>query len=163
MMAIISGWVFALRRQVRHQTHALQRKLLQEAALEKRYRDLIEEANDIILTIDRAGRLLSVNRAAEDMLGQTRDKLVGREITDFAAADKKQAFLKLLEIGWNKNTGQTHELAVVISDGSEAYSRCEQPSTGSGGTSRRGSSQSLATSPNAARPPRNWQNCRRNL
>jgi PAS domain S-box-containing protein len=114
--AIVLVWVLTLRRQVRQKTDLVRQKLLQEAALEKRYSDLIEEANDVIWTADRAGRLLSVNRAGERMLGYGRQELIGRKITDFAPPDAHPAIETLLKTSLNDDTSQIHALTVVAKD-----------------------------------------------
>jgi PAS domain S-box-containing protein len=111
---IISGWVVTLRRQVRQQTDLVKEKLRREAALEQRYRDLVEEANDVIWTVDRSGRLLSINRAGEKMLGFERQHLIGRMIVEFAAPDARPAFEKLLET--SGDNGQIQELTIVAND-----------------------------------------------
>src|SRR5262249_34956880 len=62
------GWVLTLRRQVRLQTLQIQRRLESEASLERRFRELVENANDIVYTHDGQGRFTSFNRAGERML-----------------------------------------------------------------------------------------------
>ncbi len=48
------------------------------AASEREYRDLVENANDAIYTLDREGRFTSFNRRAERLTGFARDELLGR-------------------------------------------------------------------------------------
>jgi diguanylate cyclase (GGDEF)-like protein/PAS domain S-box-containing protein len=48
-----------------------------------RYRELIENASDIIYTHDFSGKLLSVNRAVERIAGYTRAEALQMKITDF--------------------------------------------------------------------------------
>jgi PAS domain S-box-containing protein len=43
---------------------------------ERRYRDLFENANDIVFSLDLEGRVTSVNRAAERVSGYTREELL---------------------------------------------------------------------------------------
>jgi PAS domain S-box-containing protein len=54
-------------------------KALRES--ENRFRTLAETASDAIVTIDGAGRIVLVNRAAEAMFGYTREELFGAELT----------------------------------------------------------------------------------
>ncbi|MFH0844627.1 MAG: PAS domain S-box protein [Pseudomonadota bacterium] len=60
--------------------------------LEKRYRNLFDNINDIILTHDLEGRFLSVNRATTELLGYNPDELIGKAITDFMLPEYKQTF-----------------------------------------------------------------------
>jgi PAS domain-containing protein len=53
-----------------------------EAALresEKRYRDLFENANDMMTTIALDGTFLAVNRKTEQLLGYSREELIGQD------------------------------------------------------------------------------------
>ena len=95
--AIMSGlvlaglvWVCALRRQVRAQTGVLRQKLEREAALEERYRDLFENANDLVFTWDLQGRLTSLNRSAERISGYSRDEAIGIQLRDLVAAEQRE-------------------------------------------------------------------------
>ena len=92
MMLAVSAalaWVALLRRQVRSQTKLIRQKLEDEAALEKRYRELFENATDMLYTHDRDGRMTSVNQAGERVLGRSRGDLIGRNIVDFITADQR--------------------------------------------------------------------------
>ncbi len=66
------GWIAALRRRVRQQTETLRLKYEHELALEEQYRDLFENANDLIQCVDPQGRLLHVNPAWRKTLGVQR-------------------------------------------------------------------------------------------
>ncbi|MCA1558347.1 MAG: PAS domain S-box protein, partial [Acidobacteria bacterium] len=76
---IIGG--FAIIRDVTEQKHAADS--LREN--EKRYRDLVESSLGLVSTHDMQGVLLSVNRAAANMLGYNPEELVGRNFTDLIA------------------------------------------------------------------------------
>src|SRR5207248_354889 len=53
LVTLVAGaWVVLLRRRVRQQTELIRNRLEHEAALEARYRDLFENAGDVILTAD---------------------------------------------------------------------------------------------------------------
>jgi PAS domain S-box-containing protein len=78
-------WVLSLRGQVRRQTEQVRRRLQSEAHLEARYRELFENANDVIYTLDLEGRLTSLNRAGQLLAGYTEDDLRGRSFSDIVA------------------------------------------------------------------------------
>ncbi|RIK44144.1 MAG: hypothetical protein DCC55_03330 [Chloroflexi bacterium] len=58
---------------------ANERRLAAEALRhsEQRYRDLFENANDMIYTMDLNGRFTSINKRGEEMTGYSRDELLG--------------------------------------------------------------------------------------
>ncbi len=57
------------------------RRALEER--EQKYRDLFDNATDILYTFDVKGRVTSVNRAAEDVTGLRASEIVGRHFTEF--------------------------------------------------------------------------------
>jgi PAS domain S-box-containing protein len=57
---------------------------------DQRMRDLIESANDAILTLDTTGKVLEVNPATVRMMGEPADVLVGRHITQSIHPDHVQ-------------------------------------------------------------------------
>ncbi len=52
---------------------------------EERYRDLFENANDILCTLDLSGRFTAINKKGEELLGYSRNELMGRELATLAA------------------------------------------------------------------------------
>jgi PAS domain S-box-containing protein len=54
---------------------------------EQRYREIFENASDIIYTHDLEGRYTSVNRAAEQLSGYTRDELIGMHVAEIIAPE----------------------------------------------------------------------------
>jgi PAS domain-containing protein len=65
LLGLIVMWLVVLRRRVGEQTEIIRAQIQREATLEDRYRDLFENANDLVFSQDRSGRLTAVNRAAE--------------------------------------------------------------------------------------------------
>ena len=52
-------------------------RLLERSRLEASYRDLVEQATDVIFTQDLAGRLTSINLAGEKFLGRKQEEIIG--------------------------------------------------------------------------------------
>jgi PAS domain S-box-containing protein len=48
--------------------------------LERRFRELLEAAPDAIMQVDAEGRIILLNRVAEDMFGYSRDELLGQPV-----------------------------------------------------------------------------------
>lgn len=57
-------------------------RLLERSKLEANYRDLVEQASDIIFTQDKEGRLTGINAAGANFLGATQEKLIGTSFTE---------------------------------------------------------------------------------
>ncbi|CAN5855904.1 hypothetical protein BH18ACI4_BH18ACI4_06550 [soil metagenome] len=57
-------------------------RLLERTKLEANYRDLVEQATDIIFTQDREGRLTGINAAGAHFLGVGPEELLGRSFAD---------------------------------------------------------------------------------
>src|SRR4051812_26931173 len=55
------GWSALLRRKVREQAAQIREQFERENALQKRYQDLFENANDIIFTLDPTGFMQALN------------------------------------------------------------------------------------------------------
>ncbi|HEV2419428.1 MAG TPA: PAS domain S-box protein [Terriglobia bacterium] len=73
-------WVMELRRRVREQTGIITERLRREVALEERYRDLFENAHDVVLTTDLNHRLTSLNKKGEEASGYSRAELTGKDL-----------------------------------------------------------------------------------
>jgi len=50
---------------------------------EERYRELVENANDIVFTLDLEGNVTSINKAVESLTGFTQAELLGMNMADF--------------------------------------------------------------------------------
>ncbi len=86
---------------------------------EKRYRELFDNANDMVYAHDLNGNFTSVNRSASEILGYTRDELLSMNISRIVAPEyletARQMTRKKME---NHIPTTTYEADVVAKDGS---------------------------------------------
>ncbi|MEA2053938.1 MAG: PAS domain S-box protein [Candidatus Thermoplasmatota archaeon] len=83
---------------------------------EKRYRELFENANDIIWTADVKGRYTSVNKMFEKSLGYDREELIGEQSLKLVADEDKEKSIQI----YRKTLGgkpQSYELKIKTKDG----------------------------------------------
>jgi PAS domain S-box-containing protein len=91
--------------------HQITRRQTAQAALqesEQKFRSVVESAQDAIVTIDYRGRIVKLNRGAEQMFGYRREALLGRSVTRLIPKPLRAAArftLKCLVTG-----GQQHHL-----------------------------------------------------
>ena len=68
------------------------RRTAEEAvrANEERFRELFENANDVIFLHDLKGRLMAINRAAESLTGYARTEVLGKSIEELIAPESRR-------------------------------------------------------------------------
>jgi PAS domain S-box-containing protein len=83
---------------------------------EERYRDLVENAQDLIYTRGLDGRVQSVNRAGLQLTGYTREEFIGRHVLDFVAPElRAQSELVFQD---SQHTPHAHdEVTILAKDG----------------------------------------------
>jgi len=84
---------------------------------EQRYRELFENANDMVYTLDLEGNLTGLNKAGERLIGYSRDEMMGRAI---AALLKPEDLVRMQEMMQRKFKGEpltTYELEVTTKPG----------------------------------------------
>jgi two-component system sensor kinase FixL len=111
------AWVALLRRQVRRQTALIRQKVEAEAALEERYRELFENANDVVYTHDQQGRITSINQSGEQLLQRPRAELLSRNILELVASEQQSAARQWLEQVVKRAALPTTELDFVTASG----------------------------------------------
>jgi PAS domain S-box-containing protein len=97
LLLLALGWSVTLRRRVREQTEQIRLQLEREVALEGKYRDLFEQANDMVYSHDLSGNLTSLNQAGERILGCPRERALRMNLREFVAPSQLAAFEPWLE------------------------------------------------------------------
>jgi PAS domain S-box-containing protein len=85
------AWVGILRRRVHRQTGIIRGQLEAVAALKERYENLFENASDVVFTHDLTGRVTSINRVGEQLLGRCREEILGHHLADLVAEEQRAA------------------------------------------------------------------------
>ena len=92
-----AAWVIILRKQVRSKTAEIREWLRREAALKDRYRDLLENAIDMVYTRDLQGNFTSVNNTLVRVLGYTRQELLRMNIVQVVAPEYQDLVRQALD------------------------------------------------------------------
>ncbi len=87
LMLAAAMWAVILRRQVRAKTAEIREWLRRESALKERYRDLLENAIDVVYTRDLEGNFTSVNNTAVKTLGYTPQELLSMNIAQIVVPE----------------------------------------------------------------------------
>ncbi|HXE80768.1 MAG TPA: response regulator, partial [Vicinamibacterales bacterium] len=111
------GWVVFLRRRVREQTAVIRERLEQEIALQARYRELFENANDVILLYRADGQLVSVNRSAERVTGYSREDALTLNVADLVAPEHRPRVLEMLGETVRTGLSTTFEVDLIAREG----------------------------------------------
>ena len=84
---------------------------------EERYRELFENANDIIYTHDLEGRMLSINQAGERISGYTREERLGKDIMEVVAPEHRDLARGMVVQKLQGEEPTQYEVDLVTKDG----------------------------------------------
>ena len=96
-----------------------ERKLSEEALRqsEKEYRDLFENANDLIYTHDLKGNFTSLNRAGEQITGFTREEALQMNIAEVVAPEFLHAAKQMIAEKLTGGRSTAYELEIISKSG----------------------------------------------
>jgi PAS domain S-box-containing protein len=80
---------------------------------EERYRELFENANDVIFLHDLAGKILAVNRAAEYLTGYSRTELLGKNFSNLVAPESRHQTMDSIRAHLGGSATQHYELPII--------------------------------------------------
>jgi PAS domain S-box-containing protein len=83
---------------------------------EERYRELVENANDIVFTLDLQGTVTSINKAVES-LGYTQTELLGRNMSEFLTPASTESARLMTERKLAGEERTNYEVEVQTKDG----------------------------------------------
>ena len=64
---------------------------------EKQFRDLFENATDLVCTMDEEGRFITLNRSGEAITGLTRSEAISKSLIDIASPESKDLAIEFCE------------------------------------------------------------------
>lgn len=98
-------------RRVRREVEAALRKS------EERYRELVENANDIVLTTDLQGNFTSLNKAGELISGYSREEVVRMNMAQFLTPESLSRAFAMIQQKLSDDRPTVYELEMVARDG----------------------------------------------
>lgn len=109
-------WSSTLAQEVQRKTAALKKSNDELSVSEKRYKSLVESAEDSILSVDQYGEILSINRYGAQLLGYTVRGILGKNIAAIFIGEPGRAILTQVERVFQTKTSLRASHDVVIGD-----------------------------------------------
>jgi PAS domain S-box-containing protein len=88
---------------------------------EERYRELFENANDVIFLHDLKGKIMAINRAAEYLTGYSRSEVVGHSFEQLITPEARPMVHDLIRAHLGGSATQHYELPIVSKFGSHRF------------------------------------------
>jgi len=88
---------------------------------EERYRELFENANDVIFLHDLKGVVVAINRAAEYLTGYTRNEVIGNSFDDLVAPEARNRMQDSISAHLGGSATQHYELPILSKFGTRRY------------------------------------------
>jgi diguanylate cyclase (GGDEF)-like protein/PAS domain S-box-containing protein len=84
---------------------------------ETRYRELFENAYDIVYTLDLSGKITAINKASERILGYSRVEALQLKFSQLIAPEFQEKFRRLIDRQIAEKTPLTQEIEAIAKDG----------------------------------------------
>ena len=84
---------------------------------EEKFRELVENANDVIYTLDMTGNFTSLNRAGEELTGYSRTEAVRKSLMDVIAPEDVAAVFERFALNKQGAARPNFELGIIAKDG----------------------------------------------
>src|SRR5262249_23677186 len=86
-------------------------------ASERMYRDLVENASDLIYVIDLQGNFTHINKAAQRISGYSRAEALGMNIAQLVAPDQLESARRMIQKALRGEPARRYDLDIVTKDG----------------------------------------------
>jgi diguanylate cyclase (GGDEF)-like protein/PAS domain S-box-containing protein len=110
---LVIGQDLRLTRQLEHKIEEMDQVELALRESEAKYRDLFENANDLIYMHDLDGKFLTVNKATENLLGYSSSELVQFNTLDTVAPDQLGTVIETFNHNKNQYNPVYYEVSVI--------------------------------------------------
>jgi PAS domain S-box-containing protein len=111
------AWSVVLGRRVHYQTGIILKRLQREVVLEERYRDLFENANDMVYTHDLEGKLTSLNRVGEQVTGYNRQEALNMNLLEMVAPESRELVRQKIQQSLAEAPACAYEIEILAKDG----------------------------------------------
>lgn len=108
-------------RQREREREELARQLARVSELEAEYRDLFDNASDLVYTHDLAGRFITVNRAFAETFGYTQQELIGRSGFELLTEESEPLSREMFERKLKDGQPTRYEADYVTKDGRKLH------------------------------------------
>lgn len=88
---------------------------------EERYRELFENANDVIFLHDLKGKIIAINRAAEYLTGYSRSEVVGQDFHELIAPEARHQTQDNIRAHLGGSATQHYELPILSKFGTRRF------------------------------------------
>ncbi len=110
------SWIKTLERKVKEKTEDLKDYAERLKNSEKRYRSLIESADDMIYALDKDCNILSMNQSWTRLTGQKADNIIGKNLLDVIKFSKPDHICAIVEKVLTEDQAIAQEEAAKIGD-----------------------------------------------